>query len=559
MEKKDKKSTRHPNIPSFCAKVAGLVASTQSFIFPQRMISNTWKDRVFVRSLIFFFRYSLFIYLAALAAIYFRYGLETARQTLVARVLWGLVVGEVLFYCCIYVPYMRQLDRKAVHPTPLTSEERRALFDQCLDNVQSVEAYLRWWFLGAELEEIRRENMIEFLIWAFWDRKAEEDVERNGGHSEDVTRELDGFIAKIEQRLGRPLRGGRGSATCIRLTLDDVETTYRGLSWYAIVFLVDQATHLALSWHGFKFYARGRAAALATFPPRPQEVFTSRRSRAPQLSYWHRPHAAHDCNPVVFFHGIGVGLWTYISFLANIHAARDGGGGGGGQGIGIICVEILPVCSRLTSPPLSKAEFLRQMAKILDYHQWGEFTVASHSYGSIQTTHILHSPTFRHRVKSAVLIDPVTVLLHLPDVAYNFTRRKPREAYEWLIWYFASREPGTAYALGRHFFWRENIIWKEDLLSHQDAEPRYRRKVAVCLAGRDILVDTSSVAQYLAGFRVAGTGQAEGGAAGVHQAAAEVEVLMFPMLDHAEIFGSPSESKRLVGLIRSYCGAGLAG
>ncbi|RFU79290.1 hypothetical protein TARUN_2930 [Trichoderma arundinaceum] len=515
------------------------------------MINNTLRGRIFIRLAIFFFRYTPLIYTTILAAIYFWYGWDTAHQTLVVRVLSGFIIAEASFFGLIYLPYMRQLNRKAEYPPPLTSEERWALFNQCLENVQSMEGYLRWWFMGAELKDIRRDNLRDFLLWGFFDQ-AGEDVEMNGGAPEDVARDLDDFVTKIEQRLGRPLRDGRGSATCIRLTLDDVETTYRGITWYAVIFFVDQITHLALSWQGFKFYARGPATALATFPPRPQEIFTSRRSRAPQLSYWYRPHATNDCDPVVFFHGIGVGLWTYVDFLADIHAAKENGGG---RGIGIIAVEILPVSFRLTSPPLGKAEFLRQMGKILEHHQWDKFTVTSHSYGSVQTTHLLHSPALRHMVTSVVLIDPVTVMLHLPDVAYNFTRRRPREAYEWLLWYFASTDPGVAYSLGRYFLWRENIIWKEDLLYHGNAEPRERRKVAVCLAGRDILVDTSSVAQYLTDFRVAGIGPAEG----ANNQAAEVEVLMFPMLDHAQIFASPLDRERVTGLIRSYCGAGLAG
>ncbi|KAL6816635.1 Alpha/Beta hydrolase protein [Trichoderma sp. SZMC 28015] len=511
------------------------------------MISNSVRGRFLIRLFIVVFRYTPFIYTTALAAVYYWYGCEQARQTSAAQVLWGLILAEILFFCFIYLPYMHQLNRKAVHPTPLTSEERWALFNQCLANVQSMEVYLRWWFLGAEIKDIRRDNLRDFLLWGFFDQ-AGEDVESNGGHSEADARDLDSFITKIEERLGHPLRDGRGTAKCIRLTLDDVEVTYRSLTWYLVIYLVDQAAHLALSWNGFKFYGRGPVAALATFPPRPQEIFTSRRSRAPQLSYWYRPHASKDCNPVVFFHGIGVGLWTYVDFLANIHAAKDVGGG---QGIGVIAVEILPVSFRLTSPPLGKAEFLRQMAKILEHHQWDKFTVTAHSYGSVQTTHMLHSQSLGHMITSVVLIDPVTVMLHLPDVAYNFTRRKPREANEWLLWYFASTDPGVARCLGRHFFWRENIIWKEDF---RNADPRDRRKVAVCLAGRDILVNTSSVAQYLTDLGVAGiSSQAQGA-----NQAAEVEVLMFPNLDHAQIFDTPADCQKVIRLIRSYCSAGLA-
>ena len=43
-------------------------------------------------------------------------------------------------------------------------------------------------------------------------------------------------------------------------------------------------------------------------------------------------------------------------------------------------------------------------------------------YGSVVSTHLLHAPAVSNKIKSIVLIDPVTFLLHLPDVAYNFVR-----------------------------------------------------------------------------------------------------------------------------------------
>lgn len=44
----------------------------------------------------------------------------------------------------------------------------------------------------------------------------------------------------------------------------------------------------------------------------------------------------------------------------------------------------------------------------------------SRSYGSVISTHILHTPEVARKIGPVVLVDPVTFLLHLPDVAYNF-------------------------------------------------------------------------------------------------------------------------------------------
>jgi hypothetical protein len=89
-----------------------------------------------------------------------------------------------------------------------------------------------------------------------------------------------------------------------------------------------------------------------------------------------------------------------------------------------------------------------------------------------------------------VIIDPISILLHHPDVAYNMTIRKPQTAGQWQLWYFAAKDAGVAHTLGRRFFWFENILWKEDIAD---------RRATVFLSERDLLVDTSQVRAYLLG------------------------------------------------------------
>lgn len=234
---------------------------------------------------------------------------------------------------------------------------------------------------------------------------------------------------------------------------------------------------------------------------------------------------------MVFFHGIGIGLWTYTRFLSELKE---------GKKTGIIAIEYLPVSFRLSPPPLGRAEFIRQMKMILDHHQWDRFAVASHSYGSVQVAHLLRHPTLQPNIDAVVLIDPVNILLHLPSVAFNFTRRIPVRANEWLLWYFASTDPGVARCLGRHFFWRENILWKEDLLKQSAIE---NRRVHVVLSGQDLITDVSSVARYLETKR-------EPNATSQHPEGV-VKVTLFPDLDHAQVFDDAVICSRVVSLTRT--------
>ncbi|KAJ2999360.1 hypothetical protein NUW58_g26 [Xylaria curta] len=451
------------------------------------------------------------------------------------------------------------------HPPLLPHAERRALFIRCLNNVPDVASYLRTWFLGSEKSDIRIDNVREFLSWAFFNRHP-------GNETAAELEELDEYVAEIERRLGHKLEPGRGGAKSLRLTLDDIEIRYRSVLWYFIIAVVDLITHFQLSRQRFRYYAQPKPHSHSVIPLRVQSLFAERRSVC-QLSYWYRPHTAKDKLPLVFLHGIGVGLWPYTQCLSKLNEAMADD-----DQIGIIALEYLPMSSRLTDAPLSQAEFLSQIRLLLDTHGWDQFAVLGHSFGSVLATHMLKSPSLSPRIQSIVLVDPVCILLHLPDVAYNFTRRKPRQANEYLLWYFASMDPGVAHSLGRHFFWKDNIAWKEDLVRIVEkplgngvmsgtARPKRLsvRRVVVCLAERDLIVDTPAVLQYLLNdedwgstdcvLKKTNSGSQRTGSIpqGCHFEHKGIEVMWFEGLDHAQVFDRKETSDSLATLTRHSC------
>ncbi|KAI0003473.1 hypothetical protein F4779DRAFT_630744 [Xylariaceae sp. FL0662B] len=531
------------------------------------MIGTSVPEYIFIRVCIFLLQYTTPLCIACLA-VSTAVGGPSALSHPFSKVLVAYSIVDLLYAVFIYIPYNRRLGHAAKHPPPLSREERRALFRRCLDNVPDVRRYLRMWFLGADESEIRRDNVREFILWAYFDR-------RPGQESEEDEAELDEYIGMIEQRLGRKIELGKGSAKGLLLTLDEVETRYRSVVWYLLIGAVDLVSHCQLAWNGFQYHAQPRSGILSVIPPRLQNLVSQKHSVSRELGYWYRPHTATDKLPVVFLHGIGVGFYTYIPFLSRLNSAPEQSGQGQ---IGIIAIEMLPISFRLTGDPLDKLEFLRQMAVILDAHGWDKFLLASHSYGSVLATHMFQSEDLAGRIDSAVLIDPVSILLHIPDVAYNFTRRKPKRANEWQLWYFASMDPGVAHCLGRHFFWKDNIAWKEDLVSiaQESSEEvsaaggsrtgRRSRRVAVCLSERDLIVDTPTVAQYLGEeggeWILSSPADRRGGSVGFveqdgwgrsYLTRDGIELFWFAGLDHAQVFDTKDNQDRLCSLIRRYC------
>jgi hypothetical protein len=191
------------------------------------MIGTSTSEYYFIRFCIVGLHYLVPLALLYCALNVVLYGFKAATYR-VPLVIETIAIAESLFFLCVYMPYRYYLQREAVHPPAPSREERRELFRLCNENINDPEAYLQKWFLGADLADIKRENLKEFLLWAFFNR---------GGPPGDDNEELEEYVFATEKLLGRPLGEGRGKAKCLRLTLDKVDMLHRSLVWYIVGFL----------------------------------------------------------------------------------------------------------------------------------------------------------------------------------------------------------------------------------------------------------------------------------------------------------------------------------
>lgn len=285
--------------------------------------------------------------------------------------------------------------------------------------------------------------------------------------------------------------------------------------------------------------------------------------------------------------------------------------------VGILAIEILPISMRITAPPLDRDAMCAAITRILNAHGFHRVVLAGHSYGTAVSAHLLrrqwdsvdpplnpfttqtpqqpaHELTNERHVIShdssnagssdliaaTLLIDPIPFLLHHPALAHNFVYRQPRQANEWQLWYFASREPDTARALSRHFFWFECILFREDVLGatsgggrgsassstvvagEQPGKKKRPMPITVSLSGRDQIVDARAVCAYLTGNNDPEDGEevqanhgCGKGRAGVPPSRWEqdgLEVLYFPEMDHATVLDTPRDRAPLLAALRRF-------
>jgi hypothetical protein len=324
--------------------------------------TSLW-DYIFIRASIF-----LLHLIAPLSVAYSLVSLLARLPFQLPQVLQAWLALEALFYLAVYLPLNKYLQKAAKHPIPLCRTDRRKLFLKCHKNIPDPAQYLRKWFRNAPVSEIKRDNVRDFFRWAFLN---------TGDHDLTYDEELEEYTQEIEKLLGKKLEPGRGNAKCLRLTLDKVEMLHRSLTWYICVFVVDTIASISLRYHSFNFHRTSFRQFLATFPLRPFTLFATCTSHANSLTYWHRPHTSKTRLPILFIHGIGVGLYPYINFLADINA-HVAGNSSDGQ-VGIIAIEIMSVSSRITYEAMLKDEMCDEIRRILTAHGWEKCVLVSHS------------------------------------------------------------------------------------------------------------------------------------------------------------------------------------
>ncbi|KAI5802796.1 Alpha/Beta hydrolase protein [Pyronema domesticum] len=505
------------------------------------MLGTSFGSLVFIRICIWFLSS-----ITPAAVAYLVYAITTGKTTNYL-ILEAYCAAETAFYFVYYLPRKRNLQRPASHPPRHPYSHRQALFQKCLSTISDPKSYISGWFHGAPYTSVYRENLAEFLAWGFLDRDT---LPEKG--SEDWE-ELEGYVDATEKAMGLELKPGYNpEVKALRLTVDPVRMTHRSLAWYLMISVVDLLTSAGLYFRGFRLLPT--SGWYQIFPLRFHAPLMSLgiASPAKDLSYWFKPHRSPTSLPVVFLHGLGVGLYPYVPFLGELSASL-------GPDTGLIVIEIMPISTRICHDPTSIPEFNRQILQILSFHGIDKFILAGHSYGTILSTHLLAHPHIREKIEGVVLIDPISFLLHLPDVAYNFTARTPRGANERQLEYFASRDPGISGTICRHFFWGRNVLWKEDLMGG-DEIPGV--KAAVALGWRDLIVNIPAVWEYLndGDERVESNGQARDRDQEMTDATVTtkegIRLLRYGDCDHAQVFDTKERRKRIVDVVVEFSRGG---
>lgn len=426
----------------------------------------------------------------------------TSLSTLLARLGWGFVrvfmflsIGEVPF--SIYL-YLLTLHASRIRPPPAFEIEK--LETLLIDSLQvglprrnPKEARTQWhgkprplkkianayderhltpeatveirkglmrWFHNVDISQVRADNVREWLAWAFLGRELSECRQ-----DDKIMKLIEDSLGLLEKRTDWTFPPGHNSEIrSIRLTLDRLQAAHRPLGAYLVC---NGFTYGTIAWAcllgGFQLQTHGEFRFLV----RPA---TKRAQKSSQL-------------PVVFLHGLGIGIGQYLIFLRKLARHETG-----------VVIMLQPnisglITSRHFLDAPTEDEHVSALKTAMNANGFETATLVSHSNGTM-----LHGWILRREpqlVARSVLVDPVSFRLWEGALCYNFLHKEANTPISVLLRYFVAQELSVAHTICRRFAWPSMALWVPEFPSIDSNDVHF------IFGQNDILVDIPGSVDYL--------------------------------------------------------------
>ena len=389
---------------------------------------------------------SSYVYIAAL--FYLKLTPDHLGGSVIYTVLTTWMVIEALFFPYYYFLFVKLNKTKSeMQHFACSTESRQLLVRNCFEAMRisastesidsSPELYIRkviqGWFLDVPMIDIHYENFFAWSGWAFFGKDVSE-------MTADEIHENKDIVAYIETEAKWKFPPGHSKEIhSARLTIDPVFSVQRPFFFYGTIIGINWGCHLILKLLG---YRRRRE-----FDTTGQSIYHRPASKKAASSSSKQTH------PIVFIHGIGVGLISYLALICCFPKDVD-----------VYIVEWPYVAMQMTTDSPSMDRTVSTFIRMLDADCHNQACFVAHSLGTTAVSWMLKDPEGVQRVASTVLMDPVTFLLCDPTVATAFVYKDPTSTIDYIMHFFLSRELFIANALSRNFNWSRNIMFVEDMV-----------------------------------------------------------------------------------------------
>jgi len=320
--------------------------------------------------------------------------------------LFAIYIGvEITFAVVMYflvLPSMHEMRKPDPCHTDVVRMMKRNIDQIQLLDSYTFEMYIQGFFNQSKLKDVGKENFRSFLSWGMFHKHLEDLTDSEV----DKIKEVFNYAAHLHPELLKMRPGRKKTTTHCSMTLEPVPIIHRPLLFYAILHMAEAVSNfLLLNAGGFEQYEMDG------------------------ITYWfkrHRNHKPDLKDPMLFLHGIAPGWLVYMPIVRALGENRT---------LILVDLEAIKIKSLNFNMPTPE-QFVDRVSRILDRHNIAQVSVAGHSFGSITAGWIVRKCP--ERVSHLTLIDPVSLLLGLPDVGYSFLYRQPTS---WMEGSFTSAPP----------------------------------------------------------------------------------------------------------------------
>lgn len=399
------------------------------------------------------------------------------------------LAAELAFYLWMVLaklPSLRAMPLEAEPPRGTMLE----LYQTCVGRVKLADSlgypWQRWlsgWFLGAKPDEVRRDNLAEWMAAMFYSKHIAQ-------MSAAELAEVEWMANDMPARLGWSAQPGHNpTVRCIKLMFDPMRPV---LQRSLLQYLVASGGPRLLS-----------AVVLG--------LLGLRRARCAEtgLRYWWRAPARFTTEPdLILFHGL-CGFTGYLPLITVLLRKSS-------RGAVLFEIEDISLCLN-QARPCTRAAVLKTARAALDRLQAARrgvrrsCLVVGHSLGTGPACWLLAEPPAP--IAGAVFIDPISVMLEMPDVAHSFLYRAPRSVFEWFCFLWCASEPGMQLYFRRRFFWYQHLL---------DPKLVAKTPIAFFLSEEDEIVPSRIVRAF------------------VHDQIKSADVIVWKGIGHTYFMGFPS-------------------
>ncbi|KAF0717143.1 Aste57867_2467 [Aphanomyces stellatus] len=336
-----------------------------------------------------------------------------------------------------------------------------AFFETMASHTPDLRAMVEEWFFDTPFDQLTRPDLCAWFSYTFYSK------EWQHMHLADRD-EVDALVTRLYELVGaaEPPSPSAQPIQCIRHTLDPFHATVRPWVAYAVTIGMNQLSHVLLRVAGFR-----------------------RMTLARGLHYWHQPSldsSTSTVSPLVFVHGMGVGLLLYLPLVWQLKAAHPDRP--------LFLLEMPCISMQWVEDVPSKDTTLAGIRRMLADHGIARAHWMGHSYGTAICSWVCQE--MPAAVAHATFVDPIVFYLWKRDVAYNFLYRAPSTGLELLMWYYVSTEVHVSYVMRRDMWWYTMVCFPE----HLPRDPTKKNgniAASIYLSSDDLIVNTKAVQTHL--------------------------------------------------------------